>query len=37
MLELLFMDDEVDLDMLFKDDDFEDFGIIDSLRSDVII
>lgn len=34
MLELLFMEDEVDLDMLFED---EDFGIIDSLRSDVII
>ena len=35
-LELSFMDDEVDLDMLLKDDDFEDFGTTDSLRSDAI-
>lgn len=35
-LELSFMDDEVDLDMLLKDDHFEDFGITDSLRNDTI-
>lgn len=35
-LELSFMDDEVDLDMLLKDDDFGDFGITDSLRNDTI-
>ncbi|UMT78514.1 hypothetical protein ML436_01805 [Staphylococcus roterodami] len=35
-LVLSFMDDEVDLDMLLKDDDFGDFGITDSLRNDTI-
>ncbi|HHO5490673.1 TPA: hypothetical protein ACRVDV_000521 [Staphylococcus aureus] len=35
-LELSFMEDEVDLDMLLEDDDFEDFGTTDSLRSDAI-
>ncbi len=30
------MEDEVDLDMLLEDDDFEDFGTTDSLRSDAI-
>ncbi|CDR24925.1 hypothetical protein [Staphylococcus argenteus] len=35
-LKLSMMDDEVDLDMLIKDDDFEDFGTTDSLRNDAI-
>ncbi|HHO6114049.1 hypothetical protein LOQ52_07170 [Staphylococcus aureus] len=35
-LELSFMEDEVDLDMLLEDDDFEDFGTTDSLRNDTI-
>lgn len=35
-LELSFMEDEVDLDMLLEHDDFEDFGTTDSLRSDAI-
>ncbi|MBW5880485.1 hypothetical protein [Staphylococcus aureus] len=35
-LELSFMEDEVDLDMLLEDDDFEDFGTTDSLRNNTI-
>ncbi|SGX45278.1 Uncharacterised protein [Staphylococcus argenteus] len=35
-LKLSMMDDEVDLDMLIEDDDFEEFGTTDSLRNDAI-
>ncbi|GJF48947.1 hypothetical protein [Staphylococcus argenteus] len=35
-LKLSMMDDEVDLDMIIEDDDFEDFGTTDSLRNDAI-
>ncbi|CDR64733.1 TPA: hypothetical protein RRM88_001271 [Staphylococcus argenteus] len=35
-LKLSMMDDEVDLDMLIENDDFEDFGTTDSLRNDAI-